>query len=99
MIQNAKPSEDTTGKTKRTATVYGGRIGNTGPNDGFTYRGRGLLQLTGKESYEPATRTVRARNPAAPDFVAAPDDVFQRAVLSGRGRGGVDRQGLQHARR
>ena len=56
--------------------VYGGRMGNTGPNDGFTYRGRGLLQLTGKESYESATRTIRALNPTAPDFVAAPDAVF-----------------------
>jgi putative chitinase len=56
--------------------VYGGRMGNTGPNDGFTYRGRGLLQLTGKESYQEATRTLRKQNPAAPDFVASPDAVF-----------------------
>ncbi len=56
--------------------VYGGRMGNTGPNDGFTYRGRGLLQLTGKDSYREATNALRAQNPAAPDFVALPDAVF-----------------------
>jgi putative chitinase len=56
--------------------VYGGRMGNTAPNDGFTYRGRGLLQLTGKDSYQEATTTLRAQNPAAPDFVAVPDAVF-----------------------
>jgi putative chitinase len=55
--------------------VYGGRMGNTGPNDGYTYRGRGLLQLTGKESYQEATRILRQKNPAAPDFVGSPDEV------------------------
>jgi putative chitinase len=56
--------------------VYGGRMGNTGPNDGFTYRGRGLLQLTGKESYQEATTILRQENPTAPDFVSSPDEVI-----------------------
>jgi putative chitinase len=56
--------------------VYGKRMGNTRPNDGFTYRGRGLLQLTGKDSYREATVTLRKDDPNAPDFVAAPDEVI-----------------------
>jgi putative chitinase len=56
--------------------VYGGRMGNDGPDDGFTYRGRGLLQLTGKESYQAATTILSNTSADAPDFVANPDEVI-----------------------
>jgi putative chitinase len=56
--------------------VYGQRMGNTAPDDGFTYRGRGLLQLTGKGSYVEITTLLRHDVPSAPDFAAAPDEVI-----------------------
>ncbi len=56
--------------------VYGKRMGNTAPDDGFTYRGRGLLQLTGKDSYQRATQILRGSFADAPDFVQAPDEVI-----------------------
>lgn len=59
--------------------VYGGRMGNTDPQDGYRYRGRGLLQLTGKDSYAAASESVRMIAADTPDFVADPDAVLSQA--------------------
>lgn len=47
--------------------VYGRRMGNTEPGDGWKYRGRGYLQLTGKRNYQ------RFSNHIAQDCVSNPD--------------------------
>lgn len=54
--------------------VYGGRMGN-GPEstgDGWRYRGRGLLQLTGKENYQKCGAAVGYDLVAHPEFMDSP---------------------------
>jgi putative chitinase len=52
---------------------YEGRadLGNTESGDGYRYRGRGLIQITGRHNYTELTR--RLSGMAAPDFVRYPE--------------------------
>lgn len=51
--------------------VYGGRMGNTEVTDGWKFRGRGYIQLTGKANYEELDKFVPEDLVSNPDLVAS----------------------------
>lgn len=56
--------------------VYAGRMGNDAPGDGFRYRGRGLIQITGKAMYREMSTLLAKAGVGNPDLVAMPDAVL-----------------------
>ena len=53
--------------------TYGGRLGNTGPNDGWLFIGRGIKQVTGRTNYRDFTAWMRTIIPNCPDFEKNPE--------------------------
>ncbi|MCI0736630.1 MAG: peptidoglycan-binding protein [Beijerinckiaceae bacterium] len=66
--------------------AYEGRkdLGNVKPGDGKRYRGRGLIQTTGRANHREATVDIRRIISTAPDFEAEPTKLedFPWALLS-----------------
>jgi putative chitinase len=52
--------------------VYGGRMGNA-PDEGYKYRGRGPIQLTGKDNYAAASKALGVDFVSNPDLAASPE--------------------------
>ncbi|MEW9625583.1 XVIPCD domain-containing protein [Rhodanobacter geophilus] len=60
--------------------MYGGRNGNNDTTDGYTYRGRGYIQLTGKDNYEAAGKALHLDLARDPDLAAKPENAARIAV-------------------
>lgn len=53
--------------------IYGGRMGNNSPGDGFKYRGRGFIQITGKENYDKVGKIIGVDLVNNPDLANDPE--------------------------
>ncbi len=61
--------------------VYNGRMGNrAGSDDGFNFRGRGGLQLTGRDSYDAVGKACGLDLIANPDLVVDPRQMLRIAA-------------------
>jgi putative chitinase len=52
--------------------IYGGRMGNTAPGEGYKYRGRGFIQITGKDAYDRLGKAIGVNLVADPDLANDP---------------------------
>ncbi len=71
-LDQLKREENAYGKNAMWERMYGGRMGNTQPGEGSKYRGRGYVQLTGKENYARMSKLIGVDLVKYPELAADP---------------------------
>ncbi|MEY9466276.1 putative chitinase [Bradyrhizobium ottawaense] len=78
-------------------------FGNTGPNDGWLYRGGGMMQATGKSNYAAMAKKTGLPLVEHPELLHQPDSAFMAAYLEwaqdGRCNAAADRDDVVEVRR
>jgi putative chitinase len=60
--------------------VYGGRLGNNQPGDGWRFRGSGFMQLTGRGNFEARGKLLNKPLGRTPELVRQPETGFETAT-------------------
>ena len=69
------------GKPEKLAELmYGGRMGNDEPGDGYRFHGRGYMQLTGKDNYRAAGQALGLDLLKHPELAAEPENAAKIAT-------------------
>jgi putative chitinase len=74
-------AQEYAGKPEKLANfVYGSRMGNRDPGDGWRFRGRGLLQVTGRDNYTRIGAALGLDLVGHPYLAASPEHALAVAV-------------------